>query len=298
MPGQGAQDGRAARAADAREKPAGARRASVSHSRPPALKRYGQNHLVDTGTLQAIVALAAVRPDDVVLEVGAADGALTRRLLDRAALVHAFEIDRRFTTALEGLAAEHESLRLHFGDALREPLDRLDPPPTALVANLAYNIAVPLIMTMLGDLPTVCRYAVMLQKELADRLFAAPRTKPYSAVSVLVQLACEAGPRRVVPRTVFVPPPRVDSAFVTFARREDWAADRWPALKVLVRTAFGQRRKLLLNSLSGATHGGRAPLARDDVRRALLALDLSLEARPEELTPPQWAAFADEIGWM
>jgi 16S rRNA (adenine1518-N6/adenine1519-N6)-dimethyltransferase len=274
----------------------GTPRGSTSRSRPPALKRFGQNHLVDQGTMQAVVAMAAVAADDVVLEVGAADGALTRRLLDSAKLVHAYEIDRRFAPALEGLAGERENLRLHLGDALREPLGELDPAPTALVANLAFNIAIPLLMTTIAGLPSVERWAVMLQKELADRLFALPRSKPYAAVSVLTQLACRERARRAVPRTVFAPPPRVDSAFVVFERRDDWPRDRWPGLQALVRTAFGQRRKMLANSLGGAAHAGRT-LTRDEVRRALQALDLRDDVRPEELTPPQFAALADHLGW-
>ena len=192
-----ADDGRTARQA-AREGPARAPQArdgqaAGDRSRPPrphALHRYGQNHLVDGNILRAIVEQAAVAPDDVVLEVGAADGQLTRPLLERARLVHAFEIDHRYASRLARLAAEHPNLRVHPGDALKQDLAALDPPPTALVANLAYNIAIPLIMTTIAELPQLSRWAVMVQKELGDRLFAVPSTKAYSAVSVLVQLAC------------------------------------------------------------------------------------------------------------
>ena len=129
-------------------------------------------------------------PDDVVLEVGAAGGQLTRPLLERARLVHAFEIDRRWLPRLEELAAADPRLVLHAGDALKADLGALDPPPTALVANLAYNIAIPLIMTTIAELPSVRRWAVMVQRELGERLFAVPSTKAYAAVSVLTQLAC------------------------------------------------------------------------------------------------------------
>ena len=230
----------------------GARRPGSSHgdgqaagerSRPPrphALHRYGQNHLVDGNILRAIVKQAAVEPDDVVLEVGAADGQLTRPLLERARLVHVFEIDHRYASRLSRLAAERPNLIVHPGDALKQDLTALDPPPTALVANLAYNIAIPLIMTTIAALPQLSRWAVMVQKELGDRLFALPSTKAYSAVSVLTQLACRREEVRAVPPSAFRPQPRVDSSFITFSRRAPlgaWLGD-------------GGRR-------SAAAHGGR-----------------------------------------
>jgi 16S rRNA (adenine1518-N6/adenine1519-N6)-dimethyltransferase len=285
--------------------------------RPHALRRYGQNHLVDKNILHAIVDQAAVGPDDIVLEVGAAGGLLTRPVLEQARLVHAFEIDRRWLPPLEELAAADPRLVLHAGDALKSDLTALDPPPTALVANLAYNIAIPLIMTTIAELGSVRRWAVMVQRELGERLFAVPSTKAYSAVSVLTQLACRLEKVRPVPASAFRPRPRVESSFVTFVRRDAdpsdpgssdtaggpdaEAADTAPgpaeyaAVSHLVRLAFGQRRKTLVNSLSGAAHAG-ASLSRDGVRGALRELALGEAARPEELTPPQWRVFAAVLG--
>ena len=276
------------------------------------MRRYGQNHLVDKNTLAAIVRMADVQADDVVLEVGAATGVLTEHLLAHSAGVHMFEIDRRFAPALQRLAVAHPNLQLHWGDAVRADLAALDPPPTALVANLAYNIAIPLIMTSLVALPSLRRWAVMVQKELGERLFAVPSTKPYSAVSVMLQLACVREAVRPVARTVFSPQPNVDSQFVVFTRRPASgagepavtpaaAAGLAPAvtsaamqalaptvspapapalgpaelarLDRLVRFAFGQRRKMLVNSLSGAAQAGRT-LTREEVRDALLTLGL------------------------
>jgi 16S rRNA (adenine1518-N6/adenine1519-N6)-dimethyltransferase len=299
----------------------GARKPGSSHgdgqaagerSRPPrphALHRYGQNHLVDGNILRAIVKQAAVEPDDVVLEVGAADGQLTRPLLERARLVHVFEIDHRYASRLSRLAAERPSLIVHPGDALKQDLTALDPPPTALVANLAYNIAIPLIMTTIAELPQLSRWAVMVQKELGDRLFALPSTKAYSAVSVLTQLACRREEVRAVPPSAFRPQPRVDSSFITFSRRAPLArgpeaagetpplsAAEYAAIGQLVRLAFGQRRKVLTNTLAGAARAG-VTLSRDDVRRALDDLGLSSAARPEELAPPQWVLLAQAVGW-
>ena len=301
--------------------PRGDGQAAGDRSRPPrphALHRYGQNHLVDGNILRAIVKQAAVGLDDVVVEVGAADGQLTRPLLERARLVHAFEIDHRYASRLSKLAAEHSNLIVHPGDALKQDLAALDPPPTALVANLAYNIAIPLIMTTIAGLPQLSRWAVMVQKELGDRLFAAPSTKAYAAVSVLAQLACRREEIRAVPPAAFRPQPRVDSSFITFVRRApaaagtDTAAGQAPpltaaeappptaagyaAMDQLVRLAFGQRRKVLSNTLAGAARAG-VTLSRDDVLRALVALGLSAAARPEELAPPQWVALARALGW-
>ena len=188
--------------------------------RPQALRRYGQTHLVDRIVLQAIVDQARVEATDVVLEVGAAGGLLTRPVLERARLVHAFEIDRRWLPRLEELAAAEPRLVLHAGDALKADLTVLDPPPTAVVANLAYNIAIPLIMTTVAGLPSVRRWAVMVQRELGERLFATPSTKAYAAVSVLTQLACRLEKVRPVSASAFRPRPRVESSFVTFVRRD------------------------------------------------------------------------------
>jgi len=299
---------------------------SPDRDRPPRpLRRFGQNHLVDRGVFEAIVRQAAVRPDDVVLEVGAADGLLTRPLLERARVVHAFEVDARYAERLECLAAGSPGLRVHLGDALKARLGELDPPPTALVANLAYNIAIPLVMTTVIETPTIGRWAVMLQKELGERLFAAPGTKPYAAVSVLTQLACELERTRPVARSAFRPRPNVDSTFVTFTRRPAAEGGSWMvgaerldaagyvAVGALARRAFAQRRKQLANSLTGPVSGvpatgtggtrvesgrGRAaaPLARADVVRALEVVGAPPTARPEELAPARWIAFARALG--
>lgn len=282
--------------------------ASPDRARPHPLRRYGQNHLVDRNVLRAVLAQAAVGPDDVVLEVGAADGLLTRPLLERARLVHAYEVDRRFVPRLEALAAEHEGLELHVGDALRAPLGDLVPPPTALVANLAYNIAIPLIVTSVSALPSVERWAVMVQRELADRLFAQPSTKPYSAVSILVQLHCELERVRPVPRNAFRPRPNVESCFLTFTRRARLSTGEWEVgderldaagyarLEPLVRLAFTQRRKLLTNALSGA--GPALAPSRERVREALRAVGAGEKARPEELSPAGWVRFARALGTL
>ena len=195
--------------------------AAGDRSRPPrphALRRYGQNHLVDKNVLHAIVDQADAGPDDVVLEVGAAGGLLTRHMLERARLVHAFEIDRRWLPRLEELAAADPRLVLHAGDAMKADLTTLDPPPTALMANLAYNIAIP------ADHDDHRRAAVRapLGRHGAARARGAAVRgslhQAYTAVSVLTQLACRLEKVRPVPTSAFRPRPRVESTFVTFVR--------------------------------------------------------------------------------
>jgi 16S rRNA (adenine1518-N6/adenine1519-N6)-dimethyltransferase len=257
---------------------------------------------VDAGTLGAILALANVRPGDVVLEVGAAGGLLTRPVAERAGAVHAFEVDARFAPALQALAADRPSVHVHIGDALKADLGSLQPPPTTMVANLAYNIAIPLIVRSLDELPGIGSWSVMVQRELADRLFAKPRTKAYSSVSVLVQLCCELEARRAVPRTVFSPQPRVDSAFVVFRRRCDApSADAYRAVQRLVRAAFQQRRKMMVNSLAGAVPAGADPgegLTSERIAAGLTFIGASATARAEELIPPQFVELAEALGWV
>jgi 16S rRNA (adenine1518-N6/adenine1519-N6)-dimethyltransferase len=162
--------------------------------------------------------------------------------------VHAVEIDERLRPALEQTLAGIDNVELRFEDAVRIDLGSLDPPPTVLVANLPYSVATPVIMICL---PVVERGCVMVQKEIAERLFAAPGTRAYAAVSVLMQLACERTGQRAVSRRVFVPEPNVDSALVAYRRRPGFVfGPEWERLTSVVRGAFAHRRKTLANSLT------------------------------------------------
>jgi 16S rRNA (adenine1518-N6/adenine1519-N6)-dimethyltransferase len=189
----------------------------------------------------------------VVVEVGAGLGVLTAWLADRVASVHAIEVDRRLEPALRATLGERSNVRLVFADAVKVELAELDPAPSAMVSNLPYGVATPIVMRAL---PAVPRFCVMVQREIADRLFAAPGTRAYGSVSVLVQLACRRIARRPVSRTVFVPQPNVDSALVAFERRAGWEFDdSWPWLVRVVQAAFAHRRKTLANSLALAGLG-------------------------------------------
>jgi 16S rRNA (adenine1518-N6/adenine1519-N6)-dimethyltransferase len=250
-------------------------------------KALGQHFLVDENILGVIGRLAELHSDDVVLEVGPGLGILTRYLAERVQLVHAIEIDRALAESLSTMVAEHENVRLVFGDALRLDLGTLEPRPRKLVANLPYNIATPLVLETLEHVRSVERWCVMVQREVADRFFAEPRTKAYGAVSVLVQLSARKTGFHAVSPTVFRPRPRVDSALVAFTRS---AGPRFADVRPIVEAAFAHRRKMLANSVALT---GLAPRAR--VEEGLAAIGRPAQSRAEELAPSEFVALAEEL---
>src|SRR5262249_6500424 len=175
-----------------------------------AKKSLGQHFLVDENILGVIGRLADLQPDDVVLEVGPGLGILTRYLAERVAHVHAVELDRSLEPNLAGVP----NTTLHWQDALALDPASLDPPPTKLVANLPYNIATPLLVESLDRMPGLGSWCVMVQREVADRLFAVPGTKAYGAVSVLMRLVTARTGLHPVSREVFRPRPTVASALL------------------------------------------------------------------------------------
>jgi 16S rRNA (adenine1518-N6/adenine1519-N6)-dimethyltransferase len=248
-------------------------------------KQLGQHFLVDENILGVIGRLAALEPGDVVLEVGPGLGVLTAYLAQRVSVVHAVELDRSLGPRLAERIAGRGDVRIHFGDALRLDLDALEPAPSKLVANLPFNIATPLIVESLDGLPSIGSWTVMVQREVADRLFAAPGTKAYGAVSVLVQLATERTGFHPVSRTVFRPRPNVESALVAL-RRTELPAD-FAGIKRVVEGAFAHRRKTLPNSLELAGVATRA-----EAMRALADLGRPADARAEALGPSELASLA------
>jgi 16S rRNA (adenine1518-N6/adenine1519-N6)-dimethyltransferase len=245
-------------------------------------KEYGQHFLVDENILGVIGRLAELAPEDVVLEIGPGEGVLTRYLAARVRQVHAVEIDEALAQHLDELP---ENVDVTYGDALRLDL-RTD--ATKLVANLPYNVATPLLAESLDGLPEIGLWCVMVQREVADRLFAQPRTKAYGAVSVLVQLVCERTGFHPVSRAVFRPPPNVDSALVAF-RRVALPQD-YGRLKRLVAASFAHRRKTLPNSLELSGVARRA-----DAAAALEAIGRDARTRAEALAPPEFVALADRL---
>jgi 16S rRNA (adenine1518-N6/adenine1519-N6)-dimethyltransferase len=253
-------------------------------SGPPPKKALGQHFLIDENILGVIGRLAELGPDDVVLEIGPGLGALTRVLADTCAHVHAVELDGRLEPHHPEIAVA-PNVSLHWGDALRLDLAALEPTATKLVANLPYNIATPIVAESLDGLPAVGLWCVMVQREVADRFFAVPSTKAYGAVSVLIQLATERTGFHPVSRSVFRPPPNVDSALVAF-RRIPLPAN-FPRIRRVVEGAFAHRRKTLANSLqlAGIT-------TREAAVAALNELGHDPAVRAEALQPPTFLELA------
>jgi 16S rRNA (adenine1518-N6/adenine1519-N6)-dimethyltransferase len=253
-----------------------------------ARKELGQHFLVDENILGVIGRLAELHEDDVVLEVGPGLGILTRYLSERVRHVDAVELDRTLEPELVERLGDRRNVDLHFGDALRLDLADAAPGATKLVANLPYNIATPLIVESLDGLPEVTLWCVMVQREVADRLFAVPSTKAYGAVSVLVQLVTERTGLHPVSPSVFRPRPNVESALVAF-RRTGLPPD-FPYVKRVVEASFAHRRKRLPNSLelAGVTERGRA-------EAALSQLGKPGTVRAEELEPTEFLRLAQVL---
>ena len=256
-------------------------------------KRLGQNFVVEAGTVRRIAALAAVAADDVVLEVGPGLGSLTLALLETGTgQVVAIEVDPVLAAELPRTIAARAPrlagrLAVVTADALRVAGPDLPAAPSVLVANLPYNVAVPVLLHLLAAVPSLCRGLVMVQAEVAERMCAGPGSRVYGAPSV--KLAWFAAPRPAgpVPRTVFWPVPNVDSRLVAFTRRDPpaAAASREEVFAV-VDAAFRQRRKTLRAAL--ASWAGSAP----EAERLLRAAGIDPRARGESLGVAEFARLA------
>jgi 16S rRNA (adenine1518-N6/adenine1519-N6)-dimethyltransferase len=252
--------------------------------------RLGQHFLLDDNVLGVIDRLAALAPADVVLEVGAGLGVLTAHLARQVVRVHAIELDRRLEPALERSLEGLANVDLVFGDAMRLELGALRPEPTAFVANLPYHVAAPLVLDSIDGLERCDRWCVLVQREIAERLLAAPGDPLYGAPSVLRALALEPAGRHPVSRNVFVPVPRVDSALVAFRRSPAYAAlaADWDAIRAAVQAGFSHRRKTLANALALA---GWAP-GRAEAERACACAGVDPAARAEALEPQDFVRLA------
>jgi len=251
-------------------------------------KSLGQHFLVDRNLLVVIERLANLSSGDVVLEVGPGLGVLTTFLADRVRHVHAIELDRALEAPLRDALSGRATVDLVFGDALAVDLDALDPPPSKLVANLPYNVATPLVAETLIGVPALASWCVMVQREVADRFFAEPGTKAYGAVSVLVRLHARRTGLHPVSRTVFRPPPNVDSALVAFDRIPPPANAE--QVRRVVTAAFGHRRKTLANAVALA---GLA--TREDAVGALETIGRRPDARAEALQPDEFVRLTEAL---
>jgi 16S rRNA (adenine1518-N6/adenine1519-N6)-dimethyltransferase len=251
----------------------------------------GQNFLIDSNILGVIGRAAELAPQDVVLEIGGGLGVLSEYLAERVAHVHVVEIDERLRPALTDATGAHANASVHFTDAMSMDLSALDPSPTKLVANLPYGIAAGVLLRTIEELAELRTWVAMVQKEVGERLAGSPGSGSYGTPSVLAQLACEVRVLRVIPRTVFLPVPNVDSVLVGMSRRTgDGAHATPPALRALVSGAFAHRRKTLSGSLG--LSGGAPGRSRDQIRQALQLMGYPADVRAERLAPEDFRSLA------
>jgi 16S rRNA (adenine1518-N6/adenine1519-N6)-dimethyltransferase len=246
-------------------------------------RALGQNFVVDPNTVRRIARLAEVTDGDAVVEIGAGLGSLTLALLETGAEVTAVEVDRHLLPALRE-TVEPAGARVVHADALTADWPALlaGHDRWALVANLPYNVATPLVLDLLAAVPAIDRMLVMVQREVGERLAAAPGSKDYGIPSVKVAYAARAEVVGLVSPEVFLPRPRVESALVRLVRHPTPPVEAAPgALFALVETAFRQRRKMLRRSLAGSID--EAAFERSGVAPT---------ARPEDLGLEAWAALA------
>jgi 16S rRNA (adenine1518-N6/adenine1519-N6)-dimethyltransferase len=254
-------------------------------------KRLGQNFVVEQGTVRKIAVLAALRPDDVVLEVGPGLGSLTLALLEAGAgQLVAVEIDRALAAELPrtiAARAPHLAGRAAVVTADALKIGALPAAPTVLVANLPYNVAVPVLLHLLAVLPSLARGLVMVQAEVADRMCAGPGSRVYGTPSVKLAWYAAARAAGTVPRTVFWPVPNVDSRLVAFTRHDPPATTASRAeVFAVIDAAFRQRRKTLRAALSG--WAGSAA----EAERRLRAAGIDPGLRGEALGVAEFARLA------
>ncbi len=260
-----------------------------SHGLSPR-RAFGQNFVADPNTVRRIARLAGVGPGDHVVEIGAGLGSLTLALAETGAHVTAIEVDHGVAPVLRDVVARSEHANdIHVIEADGRHVDwgMIEPRDAHLtvVANLPYNVATPLVADLLDEVPRIRRFVVMVQKEVAQRLAAPPGSSEYGAISVKVSYWATARLLGDVPPTVFVPRPKVTSAIIEITRRDEPAVNvNRSTLFTLVRTAFGQRRKMLRRSLND--------LVSDDV---FAAAGIDSTRRPEELSVLEWGRLTDEV---
>ena len=254
-------------------------------------RELGQNFLIDDNVLRVIGRLAELSSGNVVLEVGGGLGVLSEYLAPRVSHLHVVEVDRSLEEPLREALEPFANTTLHLADAVTFDLAALEPGPDKVIANLPYGVAATVLLKSISDLPGATLWVAMVQREVAERLAAAPGGKSYGATSVLAQLSCEVRVERRVARTVFHPEPNVDSALLVMRRI---AAAPPAELTALVHASFAHRRKTLAGSLAlaqGAPEG-----IREAARAALQALGHPADARAERLSPADWPRLAEAIG--
>ena len=264
-------------------------------------KSFGQNFLTDTNILQKIVDTAEIDDQVNVIEIGPGIGALTEFLAERAAQVMAFEIDHRLVPILADTLRDFDNVTVVNEDILKvdlaQHIQNFKNPdlPIKVVANLPYYITTPILMHLIESGIPFSEFVVMMQREVADRISAKPNTKAYGSLSIAVQYYMTAKVAFIVPRTVFVPAPNVDSAILKMVRRPEPAVavkDEKFFFKVS-KASFTHRRKTLWNNLTG--YFGKTKEVKDKLTKALDQAGLSPSVRGEALSLAEFASLADAL---
>lgn len=264
-------------------------------------KSFGQNFLTDTNILQKIVDTAEIDDQVNVIEIGPGIGALTEFLAERAAQVMAFEIDHRLVPILADTLRDFDNVTVVNEDILKvdlaQHIQNFKNPdlPIKVVANLPYYITTPILMHLIESGIPFSEFVVMMQREVADRISAKPNTKAYGSLSIAVQYYMTAKVAFIVPRTVFVPAPNVDSAILKMVRRPEPAVaveDEKFFFKVS-KASFTHRRKTLWNNLTG--YFGKTEEVKDKLTQALDQAGLSPSVRGEALGLEEFASLADAL---
>ena len=257
---------------------------------PPPRKRLGQHFLIDPNLLRKIVSLAAIQPSDSVCEIGPGGGALTGLLCQTAKQVLALEVDPRMVEFLKTELAGHDNLNVQERDALKYPFDQLEP-STVVVANLPYNISTPIMFRLLEAQQHISRMVLMLQLEVAKRLVAKPSTKDYGVLSVMVQHLAEVRFGFKVSRKCFRPVPDVDSGVVRLDIHQDRKEqpEDLAHFQRIVRAAFGQRRKTLMNALRASG------ISDSSLQQAQQDTGISLTRRAETLSIQEFRILSSSM---
>ena len=264
-------------------------------------KSFGQNFLTDTNILQKIVDTAEIDKNVNVIEIGPGIGALTEFLAENAAEVMAFEIDDRLVPILEDTLCDHDNVNVINEDVLKADLQtrvkefKNPELPIKVVANLPYYITTPILMHLIESKIPFAEFVVMMQKEVADRISAEPNTKAYGSLSIAVQYYMTAKVAFVVPRTVFVPAPNVDSAILKMTRRKQ------PLVEVkdedfffrVSKASFVHRRKTLWNNLT--SHFGKSEEVKNKLEQALENAAIKPSIRGEALSISDFARLSDAL---
>lgn len=264
-------------------------------------KSLGQNFITDRNVIEKIIEGAQIGPDDMVIEIGPGIGVLTAAAAEQAARVVAIEIDSKLIPILSETLAGYDNIRIVNQDVLKTDINGIiDEERSAgaftgkvkILGNLPYYITTPIIMGILENGTEAESITIMMQKEVADRIKAAPGDKTYGALSVAVQYYCTAEQVAVVPKEVFIPRPKVDSSVLHLSIRSERAVELTDekTFFACIKHGFGQRRKTLLNSLTGVNG-----LSKDEVRAVLQEAGIDPVRRAETLDIKEFAAIANIV---